>query len=1346
LADELQAFFADHDQARAWAEPICVAAPDTPSLVGNAPTLELSAAAPTVSQTFPARRFGDYEILEEIARGGMGVVFKARQTSLNRIVALKMILAGELAGAANIQRFQTEAQAAAHLDHPNIVPIYEVGAHEGHHFFSMKLGEGGNLASLSRDGEGSAAVRGARSANKGKAETLASAAGSQRVAARLLATVARAVHYAHQRGILHRDLKPANILLDRTGQPLVTDFGLAKRLTASNQMTQTGAIVGTPSYMAPEQAAGKTTLSTAVDVYSLGAILFELLTGRPPFRGDSSLEILRQVIEHEPPRLRSLNPHVDRDLEIICLKCLEKNPLRRYGSAEALTEDLERWLAGEPIHARAATRFEQATKWAKRRPTATALVVVSVLAPIALLIVGLIHNANLQIAQKNVDDLKVAVDDQKQKADQAARQAEADAKEAGEANRKAQDAKTHADYLVKEADGLRLIMESRVALPDNPTLGLLLAVEAAQRAPGLAANNTLSAAWTACHELGPVLRDENGSGLRSAAFFPDGERVLTTSFGDFGIWNRRNGKLLTKRHAPLSAASSSSISPDGRYVAVAFQGYQLNNYSDGSRILHTDMAVWLWDTTTNKETILKGHENRVVSAHFSPDSKRLLTASWDQTARIWDVATGAQIHVLRGHTCGLASAAFSFDGKTIVTVSTGQTGFGKIPAGEFKEAATGVDVPVPAGAKMMGSHSSSTGYSIEPKGGELARIWDAATAKEIKALQAPERNWAGYGDLQPTLSPDGRNLAAYVAGKALLFDVQSGQRTPLESVMQWGQTIPPAFSRDGRLVLTSWGPDNQSVRIWETATGKMIGQITHQERIFSARFTNDNRIITTSQDKTCRVWLCAAEGDLKALTIKELVVLKGHELEVRSADLSPDGNTLVTASADGTVRFWNAREQGPIGYMLSFAETHRGVRARNGRPVFAGPVSNSAFTLAASTVLSLFAASPVLNMADRASCAAVSPDSRFVATGSVAGTVRLWDINARKTHAEWRGYTSLRENHLREDLLGEILAMSFSADGKRLLTVSADPVGYVRDRSGKNTAPLPRPYTPVRVWDVETGRELGLEMADGQTIRAACFSPDGTRILTCPDNLRNIKYFAPGTLALTGSSSGVSNDNRSARIWDSASGKELAALKGNWREIGTAVWNHDGSRICTTHEDAVRIWDAASGKELLQLGEKKRITSALFSPDGRRLLTWDGNSASNWGGNWNSSPHSQFNQADWWDAATGKHLATLQGHQAPISSAAFSRDGQRMVTTAENCDSYASYTRRSTDSTSRDRTAHVWDAATGKPLQVLRGHLRSVHSASFSNDGRWLVTTSEDRTARLWDLSTGKEFFTLSGH
>jgi serine/threonine-protein kinase len=303
-----------------------------PTLKGNG--IPASPGEPAVGWAEAAAPSGSvpgYEILGELGRGGMGVVYKARQVKANRLVALKMVLAGTMAGPGDLQRFRTEAEATAALQHPHIVRVHEVGEIDGRPYFSMDFIEGQSLA-----------------------QRLAEGPLPGKTAARYLVEVARAVQHAHDHNILHRDLKPSNILLDAADQPHVSDFGLAKRLDRSTLHTQTGAILGTPSYMAPEQAAGSKELTAAVDVYGLGALLYEVLTGRPPFRTETSLDTLLQVLESQPAPPRLLNAKVDRDLETICLKCLEKAPQRRYASAAALAADLERYLAGEPITARSA--------------------------------------------------------------------------------------------------------------------------------------------------------------------------------------------------------------------------------------------------------------------------------------------------------------------------------------------------------------------------------------------------------------------------------------------------------------------------------------------------------------------------------------------------------------------------------------------------------------------------------------------------------------------------------------------------------------------------------------------------------------------------------------------------------------------------------------------------------------------------------------------------------------------------------------------------------------------------------------------------------------------------------
>ena len=341
------------------------------------------------------QQLGDYELIEEIGRGAAGVVYKARQASLNRNVAVKFLLGAMLATPQDRERLRVEAEAAANLDHPHIVPIYEIGEHEGHDFYSMRLITGGTLA-----------------------DRMTEMGADPRAAVDLMVKVADAVRTAHERGILHRDLKPDNILLDEDCEPWVSDFGLAVRLDQNSRLTLTGQIMGTPKYMAPEQAAGGEMPVTVVsDVYGLGAVLYELLAGQPMFESDSVLRVLELVRDEVPRPLRQIRPEIDRDLETIVHKCLEKDPAKRYDSALALQADLKAWLEGRPIAARPPTQIERLGKWVRRRPASAALVGMGLLFLLALGVGGPVVAYQQSVLRRHADEARTDADRQRKLAE-----------------------------------------------------------------------------------------------------------------------------------------------------------------------------------------------------------------------------------------------------------------------------------------------------------------------------------------------------------------------------------------------------------------------------------------------------------------------------------------------------------------------------------------------------------------------------------------------------------------------------------------------------------------------------------------------------------------------------------------------------------------------------------------------------------------------------------------------------------------------------------------------------------------------------------------------------------------
>ncbi len=631
------------------------------------------------------RYFGDYELLGEIARGGMGVVYKARQVSLNRLVALKLVSAGTLATEELVKRFKAEAEAAASLSHPNIVPIFEIGEHEGQHYFSMGLIEGPSLREalaernkhLHEVGEDGGAelieAKGARQSSFPRVDSY-----GPKEAARLLATIARAVHYAHQRGVLHRDLKPGNILLDAEGKPHLTDFGLAKLIEKESTLTRTNAIMGTPAYMAPEQARGETRdVTTGVDVYGLGAVLYEMLAGCPPFGGGTSLETIRQVLDREPRRPSLFNPEVDLDLETICLKCLEKEPDRRYASANALANDLDRWLRSEPIAARPATNVERIKKWVHRRPAVAAL-------GAALLLAVLAGTSSVTLEWRRAESERQRAEGEWNRAELTAESLRQNlyvanvglalrAWEAGEAGSARELLGQQRPAKGQKGDlrtfewrylyGITRPQEMFTFQSKFPEIWGA-AVSPNGRIFAAGSNDGRVQLWNLeTHQELATLNLPDEVDVYTVAFSPDGKTVAArTRVGKtIRLWDAENfeekGVLVGHSDGGLSLA----FSPDGKLIASVAGFLYATNHAD---------EIFIWDARTLKQrATFSGHKSSVGIIAFSPDSSTLATPMGDGTILLWDVGSGGILKTLRGHRDIVVSAAFSPDGKLLASGS-----------------------------------------------------------------------------------------------------------------------------------------------------------------------------------------------------------------------------------------------------------------------------------------------------------------------------------------------------------------------------------------------------------------------------------------------------------------------------------------------------------------------------------------------------------------------------------------------------------------------------------------------------------------------------------------------------
>lgn len=1008
--------------------------PDAETQERHPQTLPKNAAAsqwPTIPE---------YEILSELGRGGMGVVYKARHQPLNRVVALKMVLAGAHARPEQRERFLAEAAAVARLNHPNIVHVYEIGQYADAPYFTMEYVDGGSLA-----------------------DQLAGQAQPPRRAAQIIETLARAVHAAHQQRIIHRDLKPANILTTSSGDLKIADFGLAKLLEDEPGRTRTGDVLGSPSYMAPEQAAGKTKeLGPATDTYALGAMLHELLTGRPPFQAQTPMDTLWQVLTVEPEPLRRRLPSIPRDLETVCLKCLEKEPSKRYASALELADELERFLAGEPIRARPIGAGERAWRWTKRRPAVAALLAVIVIAST----VGLPAMTGLWLtavtARGNAEQAR--------------------GKEAIERQR--------AESSLYSSNIARAQLEWRAN-------HLAPAEQVLARCPVDQRGWEWHFLQQQCRTDLLTLRGHTGQAV-CVSYSPDGRSIASAGGGnvyyrnpgqkvvpgEIILWDAASGAVRLKLRGHTHLVNAVAFSPDGRTLASASH----------------DRTAKIWDVESGSELAnVVGHEKAVWNVAFSPDGRRLVTSSDDWTAAVWELGsrTPSRVLTLRGHREPVRAAAYSPDGRWIVTASSD-------PAhGEAKvwNAANGHEAQA-----LEANQARFAGVAVSPDSRRLAassdrgvQVWDLATGR-LSPKQFRQTEIASC----VTFSRDGRYVAAGLADTTVrVWQVADAS----ETLVFRGHTELPtsvAFSPDGQR-LASTGRDGV-LKVWDLTLHPEYAPVQTEPGLILyepeaiAFSTDSSRLlvaqrggpITILENETFALlarpavdlsntwqtpatlacfdgagqWLAGiSRANMRdavcwnALTGKIRCRLAGHTLPLRHVVMNYTGQRIATASltsaANGMraeVRVWDA----VTGQLVrAFDEeavevTALALSPRGDRIVIGGLKRNfsaatpgkAAWFVRVTDTESGAELGRHTDADDAPGGAAFSPDgSRIAVVGRANGTVLLWDLEGGQAVITKEGPP-------------QAMDVSYSPDGRRLAVASRLLVKVLNATTGEEVLSL----------------------------------------------------------------------------------------------------------------------------------------------------------------------------------------------------------------------------------------------------------------------------------------------------
>jgi WD40 repeat protein/tRNA A-37 threonylcarbamoyl transferase component Bud32 len=999
------------------------------------------------------KRLGKFEFLEQLGVGSFGTVYKARDTELDRIVAVKIPRSGSIPKQEDLDRFLREARSAAQLKHHGIVALYDAGHIDGTCCLVSEFIHGATLAQH-------------RSAKRF----------GFRQAAELIAEVADALHYAHEHGVIHRDIKSSNIMLDLDGRPHLMDFGLAKRAADEITMTLEGQVLGTPAYMSPEQAKGEVRqVDARSDIYGLGVVLYELLTGELPFRGQTRM-LLMQVIQDEPKPPRRLNDKIPKDLETICLKTMAKEPGRRYQTARDLADDLGRFLRGEAIQARPVSQMERLWRWGKRNPVIAGLIG----AVILLTTTG--FTATLGQMQKA-----------KAKAEEAMQQRN----ETRMANEK----------LLATQDELRSTLYAAhmnlvQAAWDVDHVGRVRELLSAQ-VPKAGETDLRGFEWYYWQRLvhfDHLMLVGHKGRVTAVTFAPDGQRLVTAGAdGTARVWDASSGREMRCLRGHRSEVTAVAFAPHGQWLVTgstdgtariwdAASGRELQTLQaqhpspvravavipDGKRVVtgSEDGLARVWDAPSGQQLLnLQGHTGPVWAVTATPDGRRLVTGSGDRTARVWDAVSGRELLPPLEHAGEVLTVAVSANGKQLVT------GNGIYHLVTLWDAASGRELQV------LGSSNGYQSIILTPDGKRVisgSRVWDTATGRVIP-------NQARWGGCR-AISPDGQRLAqGRVDGTARVWDIASGRET-LTLKGHSDDVNSVAVTRDGRRVVT--GSDDGTVRIWDAASGQqlltlqphtalpilaasMVSLLSAPQApgpflavsalcpattgvVCVAVTADTQRIVTGGADGTARVW--------DAVSGRELLRLEGHTGVIRAVAVTPDGQRIVTGGQDGTARVWDAVSGRPLlelnahfGWVLSVTVTPDGQRLVTGGWDDAARVWDM---VSGHLLLELKG-----NSLGGVWSVTVTLDGQWILTGASDGTVRIWDAaSGRELLSPLKGHS------------GTVRSIAVTADGQRIVSGGEDGT--------------------ARLWDAVSGRELLTMKAHTGPVWSVAVTSEGRRMIT----------------------------------------------------------------------------------------------------------------------------------------------------------------------------------------------------------------------------------------------------------